>query len=667
MDILTSDNWPWRVGRIDLLPILHTSYECCIEVRRAIEILNPSAIGIEYPRTMQEPILAGIQRLPFISAVQFQQGAGRPAYVLIEPCEPLVEAARCGLERNISVSCIDRDTDHPPCDRRPWPDPYAIQLAGLNSFVESWLECVKDTDVSQGSVEYPEEHMRELTMAYHLQGLAESHERVLGVVGMAHLPALLQFLQEPQVEPLGRARRADACLVQVHPESVKEILGESPFMTEAYERWRSRQSGLELPRIADEEKTPQGWNSKGRMVAFPGADIPDQQSEDDSEQIDWDISHLPIDKFDRWELIGHLLQKARMRYYREDGERLSAHDLRNFLQYSRNQALIDSRLIPDVYQTILSARGIGGDDFAYRFWEAASDYPWQNLPGKLPTVRISFEDLGLSSRPIRFERRMERQQRIRKMLRPRPQEKFPGEWRQSMGNDFICSHSPEDIVIESYGHFLQKRGQAILSEEQTRVEPFVSSILDGVDVRETIRHWYEKKIYVRECLKVKGKVGSVIVIFDEDERKNPLQRSRYSWTMTWQGEHEQESDMALYATSPQEKVVGPGIGRCEYGGFLMSYPPGRMFYVWEDPTFDLARNKAERLLLAGLDYSEDRYIVYAAAQPPRSWFHSYANRLDRKIVYIPLGHLSPVTLKRLRTFHVLSGHHVRSYAKDYIW
>ncbi len=665
---MTSESWPWRVGRIDLLPILHTAYECCIEVRRAIEVLNPSAIGIEYPKTLQAPILAGIQHLPFITAVQFHQSSGRLAYVLIEPSEPLIEAARCGLEKKIAVACIDRDTDSPPCDKRPWPDPYAIRLAGLKPYVDSWLQCTKDTDVTQEPFQAPEEHLREVTMAYHLQNMAKSHDRVLGIVGMAHLPALLRLLQEPQVEPLGRARRADACLVQVHSESIKEILSESPFMAEAYERWRSKQSGLELPRTAETpEKVQESWSGIGRVVTFPGADLSNQQFDAGSDRIGWDISHLPIDTFDRWELSGHLLQKARTRYHREDGEQLTAQDLRHFLQYARNQALVDSRLIPDLYQTILAARGIGDDDFAYRFWEAATEYPWQNMPGKLPTVRVSLEDLGLTSRPLRFERKMERQRRIRKMLRPRPQEKFPGEWSQTMGNDFICSHPPEDIVIESYGHFLQKRGQSILSEEQTRVEPFVSSLLDGIDVRETIRHWYEKKIYVRECLKVKGKVGSVIVIFDEDERKNPLQRSRYSWTMTWQGEHEQESDMALYATPPQEKMVGPGIGRSEYGGFLMSYPPGRMFYVWEDPSFDLARNKAERLLLAGLDYSEERYIVYAAAQPPRSWFHSYANRLDRKIVYIPLGHLSPVTLKKLRVFHVLSGHHVRSYAKDYIW
>jgi len=48
-------------------------------------------------------------------------------------------------------------------------------------------------------------------------------------------------------------------------------------------------------------------------------------------------------------------------------------------------------------------------------------------------------------------------------------------------------------------------------------------------------------------------------------------------------------------------MVGPGIGRGEYGGFLMSLPARRMFDVWKDPDYTIAESKAERLLLAGLD------------------------------------------------------------------
>jgi hypothetical protein len=153
----------------------------------------------------------------------------------------------------------------------------------------------------------------------------------------------------------------------------------------------------------------------------------------------------------------------------------------------------------------------------------------------------------------------------------------------------------------------------------------------------------------------------VCIIFDAEDRQN-----RYSFTVTWQGEHEEESDMAFYATPPNSNVVGPKIGRCEYGGFLMTYPPGRMFHVFEDPYFNSASTKAERLLLAGIDYCAERSIVYVAARPPPRRVAALARRTGKQIVYLPIGQLSPLTLRKIRVFHVLEGRRVRAYAADYI-
>jgi len=136
---------------------------------------------------------------------------------------------------------------------------------------------------------------------------------------------------------------------------------------------------------------------------------------------------------------------------------------------------------------------------------------------------------------------------------------------------------------------------------------------------------------------------------------------------TWLGEHQNESDMAFYSTVPFDRMVGPGIGRGEYGGFMMSLPPRRMYDVWHDPDYEFAETKAERLLLAGLDYSVERYVVYVAAKPPRSIFRSIASRAGRTIVYIPIGQLSPIALKKIRVVHVLDGYDKRDIAKEYLW
>ena len=98
------------------------------------------------------------------------------------------------------------------------------------------------------------------------------------------------------------------------------------------------------------------------------------------------------------------------------------------------------------------------------------------------------------------------------------------------------------MVIEDFGRFLKKKGKSVLSEERTTVEPFTASLLDGIDLRETIRNWHEGKIFVRNIQKIHGEVGSVVVIFDEDRD------GRYNYMTTWLGEHQNESDMAFYST-----------------------------------------------------------------------------------------------------------------------
>jgi hypothetical protein len=151
-----------------------------------------------------------------------------------------------------------------------------------------------------------------------------------------------------------------------------------------------------------------------------------------------------------------------------------------------------------------------------------------------------------------------------------------------------------------------------------------------------------------------------VVIFDED-RDN-----RYPYMTTWLGENQNESDMAFYSTFPFDRLVGPGMGRAEYGGLLMTLPPRRMYDVWHDPDYQFAESKSERLLLAALDYSIHRHVVHVAARPPRSIFKTIASRLGRTIIYIPIGQLSPVSLKKIRIVHVLDGHDKRELAKDYL-
>jgi hypothetical protein len=217
-------------------------------------------------------------------------------------------------------------------------------------------------------------------------------------------------------------------------------------------------------------------------------------------------------------------------------------------------------------------------------------------------------------------------------------------------------------VIEDYGRYLQQRAVSILAAERQRSEPFATSLLDGIDIRETLRNLHEGRVYVTERGRAPGDAGSVVVIFDRDSAHD-----RYPFTMTWLGEHDQESDMAFYATPPSEHVVGPGIMRATYGGFMLALPRGRLFDVWTDQDYRLAHDKAEVLLMAAIDYSLEKMVVHVASEVPTERLRRYAAAQGKRITHIPLGSLSPVTLKKIRVMHILAGKDKRQIARDYIW
>jgi hypothetical protein len=333
------------------------------------------------------------------------------------------------------------------------------------------------------------------------------------------------------------------------------------------------------------------------------------------------------------------------------------------MKFARNYALIKDHLLPDLFQILHVAKSCVDPNYAYEVWLLATSYPFLKNIDNLEALDLSIEQIWGHSKIIRFNMK----EKGRKDFNYKRRKKDSSQFRfNPPGPIGICSYPPEDIVVEKFGDFLKKKGTQILTEDAARTVPFSSSIEDGLDTRETIRHWAEKKLYVKVKGKPPGGVGSVVVIFDED-KPDENKTEKFPWCTTWLGEHAQESDMAFYATPLSSKVVGPGISRCEYGGFMMSYPPRRMFDIWSDPDYLDLRSKAEVLLAAAIDYAVKPLIVYVASSPPRTMLKNFARRYGKKIVYIPIGQLSPVTLNKLRSFHVLDGHDKRSTAGEYIY
>lgn len=606
-------------GRIFAVPILHYKMEMAAQVRMAFETIKPDCVAVELAETMQLRLLHAASRLPDISIVMSYDKKNAPIYYMCEPCDPAFEGLRSALEAQIPAFCIDLDVDYYPNIAEYMPDPYAIQKIGMQGYYGAYKKNVLDKAPPPSKVD----HDRELYMAKRLKELSFSYERILFITGMAHAENVLELIDQTSFPPLKHTVRDHVDLLTLTEQSAQEVMAECGWISKHYEEAR-----MEYP-----SKNPQEYS-----LPFP----PDRQK-----------------------LIYDLFKNAAQKYVENTGNKFPGYNLRNLMKFSRNYALISNHLMPDLFQILSTAKGCVDHNYAYEVWTLATEYPHRRNIDQLPEVDLTIEDVWGSSKSIRFHLKEKGRKNISFQQRRKDRAQFRF---QPPGMFSICSYPPEDVIIEKFGDFLKKKGTQLLREEAARTLPFSSSLEDGLDTKETIRHWHEKKLYVKVSGKPPGGVGSVVMVFDEDSPKEEESyKEKFPWHTTWLGEHSQESDMAFYATPVAANVVGPGISRCEYGGFMMSYPPRRMLDIWSDQDYQDCISKAEVLLMAAIDYAVKPLIVYVASKPPRSIMKSFARRFGKKVVYIPIGQLSPITLNKLRVFHVLDGHDKREIAGEYIF
>jgi len=603
---MSEDPASLRRGNFTYFPVIPGRLEFSVELRRAILRDRPRIVAVELPGALEDVYLQALARLPEMSIIVYPDPNDdeRGVYVPVEPCDPFTEAVRSGLEVHAEVVFIEPDLGDRPHLPDSYPDPYSVRYIGIDKYVEAYRV-------------YPLARSEEIDghaagMAWKLQGTDPS-AGVFVVLSLNLLDPVLDAMEVPQ-DPPRRNQPAEIRLLNPHPDCLAEITLEYPYLQDRYEAFRKQMSTI-------------------------------------------DLVDRPKVQFD-------LLRDAEKEYMKNTGEKVEYWQRRMMARFTRNLAAINGDLVAGVFDLTVAARSVVDDNYAYEVWHMANRFPSQKaVSDLLDTVNLSGDEIWFNTKKLRLRRRLPRpkQRMLPRGLNKRKKEKFEGEWAHQTDGNAICSYPPEDLLIENYGRFLKRKAKSMLSEERSRTEPFTTSVLDGIDLRETIRNWHEQKIYVRQLDRIAGEVGASVVIFDADHE------NRYQYLTTWLGEHQNESDMAFYSTYPFEHLVGPGIGRAEYGGFLMTLPPRRMLDVWGDPDYDFAQDKPERLLLAALDYSMQRYVVYVAAKPPRSIFRSIAAHLNRRIVYIPIGQLSPTKLKKIRVVHVLDSYERRNDARDYLW
>ena len=625
---------PLALGNhITCLPVVHGSGHCAMVVRQWLLEHTYDCVAVCLPDSFRAPVLEAINQLPTPSIVlqrvlpdydtswdphrtesEEEREDQAWSYVPIDPCQPVIMALRHAMGEHLPIEFIDLETNVYEPQNEYLPDPYALKTVPIERFATAILPSLEAPNSEQVA--------RRLNyMGYRLNQLERRYKNIVVVCAIPEWPWLRESYRQwhERLQSVNNLPEHDSVepptAYAVSPHSLVFLFGELPYITGLYERAR-----LEL-------------------------------EEDDNLSIDG---------------VKQLLMSARSSYLQDLGKRarrITPLLLRQCLKYIRNLTLMERRLTPTMYSIVTAAQQILGDQYAIHLIETMRNYPFdediglQSVTLGIDQARLPGDDVvstvsRLPGPPLEWRSLQ---------LQRRPGKQEMDRWKTRWNPYSQCSWPPEDTLIESFRTRVVDRARAIIGADLARSEKFTTSIKDGIDIRETIRHWYDGDIYVKVMPPSVGNIDCCVMLFDV-----PADPAAYPWRTTWFAEHNEESTLAFYATDFREQFVGPGIAMATYGGAMFLYPPVSIPDIWQDPRIEFAQGLEERLVAASCLHARERQIALLSPVPPSAMFRKIARRFRKSLVHIPLSQFNDALVQQLRMVHVLNGREVRSFAAHFI-
>lgn len=602
-----------RYKNILAIPSIHSRVYFSLCVREAFETFKPTAILIEQPLNFTLKLRESVSRLPFISMIS-REVNDEAVFIPIDPCDSIIEGVRLAIDNEIPFFGIDKDlAAFPSNSHYLMPDDYLLTKIGLEKF---YIEVLNRYSLIHDDVDQE----REYHMAYKIHQLSKEYENVLVIVGLSHWANILEILKKDKFdEPIEEFDEyGEYNVYNIHKDSNNKILGEMPFITYMYELFRNNE----------------------------------------------------LDSFDKQFCVETIFREAYKKYKLP----VSPSQLSKMMVYLRNLCILENYIMPDAIDMLTAAKCMVNNDYALEVMDGIHYYPYYtDEDDRYETIKLNknpntdkLEGL-LKTKKINLNRYDNVWKTSLKKIKvtTRPKEKYDGEWEDAWNNrSDLLSHVPEDTLMENHMNLLREKIKNMLTKDKMRIEPFTTSLKDGIDMRETIKNYYKKEVYVKEYPKLKGEIGHMVVIFDDEHDTD------YDWNIVWYSEAHDDSDLILYATEPGINLVGPGISKCYFGGYTSLMPPQGPHDVWGEyealKSSGYVQSYSDLLLYTAIIYSEDKYIGFIAPKKPSDILHNLAKQKGVEIIFVPLTTFSSETLRKLRHFHVLGNKRLRSIAKDYI-
>lgn len=603
------------IKNLTILPVLHGRIESAKAIRRILNNGKFDCIALPLPSIVEELIVEMVEEIPIIHSLVIHDGE-QVALIPADPCDPFIEAVRQSVQLRTSLECIGPDQISEPTKLFTPPDETLIGKMGYDAWAALTIESMKLHETTA-----PIDDVIAV-LAEESRSLMERYKRPVVLMEINRIPALISAIASHPTPDTSEPSSIEVQMLPINPAHYFFLLGELPFVTGEYE--------------------------KNRAMLF----------EED----------LPVT-----EMIKRLFLETRDSFTANQAEKhhFSLTRLQQGITFLRNLTILDNRITPNMFDMITTAKGIGGDSFALKVLKASNFFPY--LP--IEYSDLDFLSVGLTTdgkmmikmphnEAIKAINLLEDTAKSWQAISLKPDREIwhnqNSEYRWNMTN--LCSHMPEDLFIENFNAHVRGKALRILTDAQIRTEEFATSFKDGIDIRETLRNWHTGKIHVKETPQFRGGIDTVVIIFDSKHDEH------YPMVTTWYAEHHEESTLSFYATDPFSNTIGPGVAECTYGGLSLIFPPRST----PDLEYFALQNRIDTLPLASqltiysLFYSKEQIIAYISDEAPSAVLKKRASEMKKHLLWIPLNSFSGETVRRLRKFHMLDGHQVRSWASRFI-
>lgn len=602
-------------------------------VRAAIEKFRPDAVAVELPATIAGEMDWLVSCWPDLAV-----SVSKETFIPCVSGDSIIEAYRLARQKRLPAFCVDLDVADPiHRSKVNLPSCEFASRVGRQQFLET-------TDALEATAGPPAggDLAREAFMAQRLSELMKQFRCVMWVGGMAHWTRMAQRLRSGNFTgPAVRVIRSRTFRrAKLSPTALYKMTGRTPFQLARYAKTPCRYDEWQTVRALGLA----ACQSKADVtLRIAGHDAPaDESAEPVSASVD--VARMLI-------YARNFAASSGIREMPGLGELLTAASATLGNRYAGRLYLIAMRERD-------GAQTHGLPSLTYERKDGKQGY---RLEGRWLTAEPYWPSPGSRSLWVAQQLDATRKMQAPYASVPKAKDGDPWEW---------MAYPSDETAYEAFVRYVLEHA-SLPDSQESKSFPFQAGLRDGVDVRDTIRHWKDGTVYVREQANAQLRITNAVIDFsNRSERSEILQgkaegKEDAGWTdpsFKHVGSCSREaSDPVLLQDTPCRVTLRRrdfSLVSLDCPNWLKDPTSGRTFYDNVIlPLVKLRHEKPSDNLYGWLEimfrFCARKVVAYYAAYAPSRRIKQIARRHRVRLAYIPLSRIPKPLLKLNRTFRFI--------------